>query len=109
MMGCVVRHLARESGRATRSIGSTPRPRRRTRVVGIFPNDAAALRLITPVCVEQHDEWIAAERHYLSEQSMAQLTGTTTEIVPEACPATLKAHRQCVEDAAVCVTPLIGT
>ena len=40
---------------------------------------------------------------------MAQLTGTTTEIVPEACPATLKAHRQCVEDAAVCVTPLIGT
>jgi len=59
--------------------GSTPRPKRRTRVVGIFPNDAAALRLITAVCVEQHDEWIAAERRYLSEQSMAQLAGTPTD------------------------------
>ena len=47
--------------------------KRRTRVVGIFPNDASVLRLITAVCVEQHDEWIASERRYLSEQSMALL------------------------------------
>ena len=65
--------------------------KRRTRVVGIFPNDASALRLITAVCVEQHDEWIAAERRYLSEQSMAQLASTTTEIGPEAGPPTLMA------------------
>ena len=48
--------------------------KRRTRVVGIFPNDAAALRLITAVCVETHDEWAVSSRRYLSEESMAQLT-----------------------------------
>lgn len=47
--------------------------KRRTNVVGIFPNDAAALRLITAVCVETHDEWSVSERRYLSQESMDQL------------------------------------
>ena len=47
--------------------------KRRANVVGIFPNDAAALRLITAVCVEQHDEWSVSERRYLSQESMDQL------------------------------------
>ena len=42
-------------------------------MVAIFPNDAAALRLITAVCVETHDEWSVAERRYLSQESMDQL------------------------------------
>jgi putative transposase len=47
--------------------------KRRSNVVGIFPNDAAIARLVTAVVVETHDEWAIAERRYLSEESMAQI------------------------------------
>ncbi len=35
----------------------------RTRVVRIFPNAAACLRLVTALCVEQSDEWISGRRY----------------------------------------------
>lgn len=56
--------------------------KRRTNVVGIFPNDASVARLVTAVVVEAHDEWAVAERRYLSEESMAKLH-TTTDPEPD--------------------------
>ena len=56
--------------------------KRRTDVVGVFPNPAALLRLAGSVLVEQHDEWEAGDRRYFSESSMLELKTMNTQIEP---------------------------
>jgi transposase-like protein len=45
--------------------------KRRTDVVGIFPNEEAIVRLVGAILLEQNDEWAVQRAHYITLETIA--------------------------------------
>src|SRR3954466_9393044 len=56
--------------------------KRRTDVVGIFPNPDALMRLAACVLIEAYDEWQDSDRRYLSEETLALLNPPPATALP---------------------------
>jgi transposase-like protein len=56
--------------------------KRRTEVVGIFPNEDAITRLVGAILLEQNDEWAVQRGRYMTLETIAPLSDDPTVSLP---------------------------
>ncbi len=56
--------------------------KRRTEVVGIFPNEAAITRLVGAILLEQNDEWAVQRARYMIRETMTEMLEPTAIHLP---------------------------
>ena len=56
--------------------------KRRTNVVGIFPNEDAVTRLVGAILLEQNDKWAIQRARYLTLETIASLSDDPTVNLP---------------------------
>src|ERR1700674_2501275 len=67
--------------------------KRRSEVVGIFPNEAAVTRLIGALLLEQNDEWAVQRARYMSLETIAPLSDDPFVSLPDVAAST--SSRRC--------------
>lgn len=59
-------------------IGFNGEIKRRTDVVGIFSNEAAVVRLIRAILLEQSDEWATQRARYMTQEAIGAVSVNAT-------------------------------
>jgi hypothetical protein len=60
--------------------------KRRTEVVGIFPNEQAIVRLASAILLEQNDEWAVQRARYMALETIALLSDDPVVSLPAVAP-----------------------
>ncbi len=73
---------ARSCTQPTRSERLNGEVKRRTNVVGIFPNEEAIVRLVGAILLEQNDEWAVQRARYMTLETIAPLSDNSIVSLP---------------------------